>query len=62
MRERCDGLWPDDSPETYRRGIQDLEQICEEWADEFGPDDPLVVNLRQAIQEECQKLSSWGDQ
>lgn len=59
MMNPLDETWADDDPEIYQRGIKDLESICQEWVEEFGPNDPLVVNLRRAIAEERQKLSSW---
>lgn len=59
---QSENAWADEDPNIYQRGIEDLEQICQEWVEEFGPNDPLVINLRRAITEERQKLSSWESQ
>lgn len=56
-----DASGPDDDPETHQRGIEDLERICQEWVEEFGPSDPLVVNLRRAIAEERQRFGATGE-
>ena len=48
--------WQDIEIETMREGLKDLEQMCQELAAAYGPNDPLVQALRRAIDEEQEKL------
>lgn len=50
-------MWDDDA-ETIRRGLAELERICQEFAEQFGAGDQFVRDLRAQIARELARITA----